>query len=227
MLYVFLGFPGQQLPPGERLHAGGLQHCIEMVEELGLLDHDPAIQARKEGLFVLSPSGASEQIADLKIHLSDRVVQIGITDNWFNDNASFGNGVACLKSTAHYQTKVVNHECGRTLEQLLRTGGVIDLSKLRLQQVHDFTEGWGKYEYRWRAGTCPQVTHIVHLTAMLTKRKLKAFAYQRILDLVENGAEPKYLDQYSTEPGKHFSAVRKWQGESQAPSKEMTRLLGG
>lgn len=212
MLYVFAGFPGWQLPPGQRLHAGGLQHCVEEVEELGLLEHDPAIQARKEGLFVISPSGGAEQISDLQIHLSDRVIQAGITANWFNDNTSFGNGIACLKSTADYQTKVVNHECGRTLEELLRTGGIVDLSKLRLQQVHDFTESWGKYEYRWRAGTCPQFTHLVHLTAMLTKHELKPFAYRRILDLVENGAEPLHLEAYSREPGKHFSAIRKWDG---------------
>ena len=45
MLYVFAGFPKNGL------HAGGLQHCIETVEELGELEHDPAVQYRKEGVF--------------------------------------------------------------------------------------------------------------------------------------------------------------------------------
>ena len=45
MLYIFAGFPKNNL------HAGGLQYCIETVEELGLLEHDNAVQYRKEGVF--------------------------------------------------------------------------------------------------------------------------------------------------------------------------------
>ena len=45
MLYIFAGFPKSGL------HAGGLQLAIEEVEMLGELEHDPAVQYRKEGVF--------------------------------------------------------------------------------------------------------------------------------------------------------------------------------
>ena len=45
MLYGFAGFPRN------RLHAGGLQYCIETVEDLAILEHDPAVQYRQGGVF--------------------------------------------------------------------------------------------------------------------------------------------------------------------------------
>ncbi len=227
-LYAFAGMPSLGRGQTRGLHAGGLQYCIETVEGLAILNHDPALQQRKEGLFVVSGRGG-EQISDAKIHLSDRVIQDGITDNWFLDNASFGNGVTCPKTTANYRTKIVNHECGRTLEEMLRTGGIVDLSRLRLQQVHDFTESWAQYEYRWRAGTCPQENHSVHLTVMLVQHELSASAYRRILDLVENGAEPLHPEAYvSDEPGRYFSTFRQF--DSVGRERERTnglKLLAG
>lgn len=211
---MLAGFPGKGGPDDCRiLHAGGLQHCIEKVEELAILEHDRSLQARKEGLFVLSPTGYAEQIADLVPHLSDRLIQDGITDNWLNDNTCLGNGVCCLKSSGDYLTKEVNHACGRTREEIFLSEGTLDYSRLRMHQVHDFTEGWGRYERRWRAGTCPQYSHLVHITTMLVKHELPAFAYRRILDLVENAAQPIHPEQYSSEQGKHFSNIRRWNGK--------------
>ena len=61
MLYVFAGFPKCNL------NAGGLQYCIEEVEELGLLEHDPAIQYRKEGVFA---DGTDERLYEIDYSLS-------------------------------------------------------------------------------------------------------------------------------------------------------------
>lgn len=210
-IYIFAGFPGKQDRPGStHLHAGGLQHCIENVEKIGILEHDSSVQVRKEGVFVVAPSGAAEQIADIKMHLSDQLIETGITDNWFQDNWTFGNGATRLKSTATYETKVVNHECGRTLEELLAAGGVVDFSALRLQQIHDRKEGWDQYEARWRAGTCPQYTHILDLTWLVMKHELNAFAYRRILALIEQGAS---VDRRHYDGERHFRTLRTWDGK--------------
>jgi len=213
-IYVFAGYPGKGQTWGSLgMHAGGLSHCIENVENLGILERDKSIQVRKEGVFVVSPLGVAEQIADLKISISDRLDQEGITDNWFNDNWNFGNGVTTNLSAADYETKIVGHDNGRTLNEMLQTGHVLEMANLRLHQTHNRTEGWAKYERRWRASTCPQFTHVLHLTWLVTKLPLRGFAYQRLLDLIEEAAEPERLDQYSMEPGKHFSTTRRYDGK--------------
>ena len=214
-VYLMAGFPGKQLPPGsEVLHAGGLVHLIERVEKIGLLEHGP-IQARKEGLFVM-PSGSvyGEEIGNLRIHMSDRLIEEGITDNWLNENTSLGNAVSCLKASADYETKLVNHECGRTQKEILMQEGILDYSLLRMEQVHDFTEGWSKYEPRWRSGKCPDFTHLVHMTTLLFDYELPVFAYRRILDVVEEAAAPLYLEAYQdvSEPGKYLSTTRVYDG---------------
>ncbi len=42
MLYIFAGFPRSGL------NAGGIQHLIERVEEMGVLEHNPTVQTTKE-----------------------------------------------------------------------------------------------------------------------------------------------------------------------------------
>ncbi len=204
-VYCLAGFPRTGL------HAGGLQYLIETVEGLAILEHDPAVQYRKEGKFFVTDTG-TEQVSDKLLHLSDMVIQTGITENWFDDNACFGNGVVVAKTTANYKTKIVNHSCGRTLEEIVKSDGVADFSQLRMVEAHDFTEGWAKYEARWRSNTCLQENHAVHLTIMSTKHELSPSSYERIRSIVEEGAEPKHPEAYVVigEPGKYFSEIRKF-----------------
>ena len=55
---------------------------------------------------------------------------------------------------------------------------------------------------------------------MVVKHALGGYGYQRIQELVEEGAELKHPEAYYTpeEPGKYYSTVRKGGSE---PSKEM------
>lgn len=214
-LYLMAWHPGMTLT-GENskgLHAGGLRYLIDEVEQLGTLERDSAIQARKEGLFVVTPKGA-EQISDLATHFSDQLLQRGITDNWLDENFCFGNSTSCLRVSADYSMKEVNHECGRTKAQMMLEDGFLDYFTLKTHMVHDFTEAWGAYERRWRAGTCPQQNHQMLMTTMLFKHELSASSYQRILDIVENAAIPRYPEVYeSDEPGKYLSTFRRYDGK--------------
>ena len=225
-LYIFTNNTLQLAQPGDRiLHAGGLQRCIEEVEELAVLEHDAMLRCNLDGVFIRTLTG-EERIADPVLHLSDRLLQSGITENWFTEGWAFGNGVTCHKTKAKYETKLVAHEVGCTLEQVIQQQGFLDFSMLKLYQVHDRTEGWEVYERRWRAGTCPLFTHFVHLTWLSAKHEIRGYGYQRILELIEEGAAPKYPEAYASpgEPGKFFSRVREVGKE---PSKEVRELLKG
>lgn len=209
-IYIFAGFPGKDrvASGGLVLNAAGLRHCIEDVEELGLLEYDPSIQVRKEGVFVVTARG-EEQLSDQRICLSDMVIQAGITEDWLDDNFTIGNGVNCPKTVASYKTRLVNHQCGRTQDEILHQDGVLDMSQLRLRQVHDFSEGWARYERRWRSGTCPRQNHIVHLTTMVFVHELQPSAYDRIMAIVEHGADPTASVTYHRD---YFSTSRTYMG---------------
>ena len=205
MLYVWAGYPKTGL------NAGGLQHAIEQVEELGLLVHDNFIQYRKEGEFIVTDKG-EECLCPLKYRMSDLCYRDGIEMAWFPDNWSFGNGATVHKVSANWETKVVIHGTDLTVQDLLNQGEVVDFSKLKLQQTHNLTEGWEKYEARWRPGTCPHKTHIVQLTWLVTPYTLPAFAEQRLEELIERpGATLKDQDRYEQ---KHFSVARPWDGRA-------------
>lgn len=79
-LYVFAGFPGTGL------NAGGLQHLIERVEEIGRLVHDPSIQVTKDNAQ--------------HVWISPAVEEIGIGWRWFPPGWAFGNGVTIHKTIA-------------------------------------------------------------------------------------------------------------------------------
>lgn len=67
MLYIFAGFPGKQLSPGtSHLHAGGMQHLIEKAEKLAMLEHNPAVQYRKEGVFNAVTNGLIQPISNFQ-----------------------------------------------------------------------------------------------------------------------------------------------------------------
>lgn len=210
MLYVFAGYPGKHLPPGSQiLHAGGLQYCIEIVEELGEIEHDPAVQYRKAGVFA---NATEEFLYRFEYRISDQCLEDGIAWDWFNENWAFGNGVTLHKTLACPEYKTVVHGTDLDLDQFLALHGKTELGKLELERVHVWHEGWEKYAARWLPGTCPQESHVVHLTWLVTTHRLPEFAYDRIRDLIERGAEPENRSQYSTEPGKHFSEIRRFDG---------------
>jgi hypothetical protein len=220
---VVLAQPGDQI-----LHAGGLQYCIETVEELAVLEHDAMIRTSLDGVFMRTPSG-EERIADPILHISDRLIQDGITENWFKEGAAFGNGVSCVVEKANFETKLVQHQTGRTLDDVLREEGYLDFSRLRLYSVHDRTEGWEVYERRWRSGTCPQYSHHTHLCWMVVKHELRGYGYRRIQELVEEGTKPKYPELYMVpqEPGKYLSTVRLGSKEPSKEAKELLKGIGG
>ena len=209
MLYVFAGFPKNGL------HAGGLQHCIETVEELGLLEHDEAIQYRKEGVFA---ADSDEELYPLEVVLSPMLERDGITWDWFSENWAFGNGVTVHKTSASPEFKTVVHGTELDLNEFLAQNGTTRLAELQLERMHVRHEGWEEYEARWLPGTCPQESHIVHLTWLITTHKLPEFAYQRIQALIEGGAEPEQADIYvqPEEPGKYLSTPRIWDGKKPA-----------
>jgi len=230
LLYVFAGFPGKNLPLGWYLHVGGLRHCIEVVENLAVLDYDPAIQYRKEGVY--TPGEQGELLYPVEYRLSDLCLRYGITWNWFPENWSFGHGVVIHKTMASPIYKTVVHGTDLSLNEYIRAldgdrwvseqrqaigipilPSRVKLSDIELEISHIRTEGWEKYESRWLPGTCPQETHVVHLTWLVTTHRLPEFAYNRIRDLIEWGAEPKDLHLYSREPGKHFSETRRYDGK--------------
>ena len=206
MLYVFAGFPKNGL------HAGGLQLAIESVEMLGELEHDPAVQYRKEGVFA---SGTDEELYPLEVVMSPMLERDGITWDWFPENWSFGNGVTVHKTSASPEFKTVVHGTELNLEEFLAQNGTTRLAELELERMHIKHEGWEKYEARWLPGTCPQESHIVHLTWLTTAYKLPEFVYERIRSLIEDGAKPEQAEIYiqPEEPGKYLSTPRIWDGK--------------
>ena len=201
MLYIFAGFPKSGL------HAGGLRLAIEEVEMLGELEHDPAVQYRKEGVFA---SGSDEELYPLEVVMSPMLERDGITWDWFSDGWKFGNGVTLHKTLASPDYKTVVHGTELNLEEFLAENGTTRMSDLELEQMHVKHNGWLQYEARWLPGTCPQEPHVVHLTWLITTHKLPDFAYERIRSLIEDGAEPEQAEIYicPDEPGKYLSTSR-------------------
>jgi hypothetical protein len=209
MLYIFAGYPKNGL------HAGGLQLAIEEVEMLGELEHDPAVQYRKEGVFA---SGTDEELYPLEVVMSPALERDGITWDWFPENWSFGNGVTVHKTSASPDYKTVVHGTELDLNEFLTEYGATRLAELELERMHVRHEGWEKYEARWLPGTCPMESHVVHLTWLVTTHNLPDFAYERIRALVENGATPEQADIYicPDEPGKYLSTPRPFEKEQYA-----------
>jgi hypothetical protein len=209
MLYIFAGFPKSGL------HAGGIQYCVETVEELAILEHDPAVQYRKEGVFA---AGSDEELYPLEFVMSQMLERDGITWDWFPENWSFGNGVTVHKTSASPDYKTVVHGTDLNLDEFLAQHGTTPLADLELERMHIRHEGWQKYEARWLPRTCPQEPHVVHLTWLITTHKLPDFAYERIRSLIEDGAEPEQKEIYirPDEPGKYLSTPRPFKEEKYA-----------
>jgi len=211
MLYIFAGFPKNGL------HAGGLQLAIEEVEMLGELEHDPAVQYRKEGVFA---ADTDEELYPLEVVMSPALERDGITWDWFPENWSFGNGVTVHKTSASPDFRTVVHGTELDLNEFLTEYGMTRLAELELERMHVRHEGWEKYEARWLPGTCPMESHVVHLTWLITTHNLPDFAYERIRSLIEDGATPEQADIYiqPDEPGRYLSVPRPFKKEQYAVS---------
>lgn len=227
MLYVFAGFPGKGRGPDQTiLNAGGLSYLVNDVEELGIVEVNPRVQYRRGGVFT-SNGEYGEWIRPVDYRLSEALLREGITWDWFPQHWAFGAGVTMHKTSANYPTRTVDWKTQKTLSELVDTGRLIDMSKIELLKVHNPTESWAKYERRWLPGTCPQESHLVHLTWITTLDKLPEFAYERLRKIVEDPtAELK--DAWRYDAG-HFIRSRKWDGrgvlQDGPPSNEIMNTL--
>lgn len=203
-LYLFAGFPRSGL------NAGGIQHACEEVESLALLEHDPAVEVRTEGVFLLGDHG-EERIGGMKVILSPTLPAMGITMDWFTENWSFGNGCTVHHTYAAPDIRTVVHGTDASLERYLDAHGPTALAYLLLERKHIRTEGWAQYERRWAPGTCPQEKHVLNLTWLIAKHAMADWAYGRLWDLIE-GEAPIAWERYT--PERHRSPVRAWNGQA-------------
>jgi hypothetical protein len=198
MLYIFAGCPLNTL------NAGGVQHAVETVLELAILEHDPNIIYKKEGIFI-GPN-AEEWLAPADYCLSAACLNDGITWDWFNENWSFGNGVTVHKTSANYEYKTVVHGTDLGLDAFLRRHGPTLLADLKMSRGQSRHEGWQKYAARWLPGTCPKESHEVYLTWLITTHTLAPFAYDAIRELIEVDIP---VDRTLYED-RHFSPTRRY-----------------
>jgi len=208
MLYIFAGHPQC------KLNAGGIGHCVEEVENLGDLEHDPMIHYSRSGVYAKPKDtlGLGERLGDVKYRLSDRLVRDGITWDWFPHYWAFGNGATTHKTTANIETHIVDHSSGLSISDLLDTRQLLDFSKMTIQLQHKRTESWQKYESRWTPGFCPQENHQVLLTWFIVKGELEPWVYDRIERIIEDPSAT--LHDRERYQDRHFSPTRKWLGQS-------------
>jgi len=179
MLYIFAGAPKC------KLHAGGLRRFVE-IENIGLLQEDPAVQYRKEGEYIVGANDSNEWIADFDCLISTNLIMTGITWDWFPENWSFGNGVTVHKTTVRYQDNLA----------VIENNGQVELQIVRQDR--------SAYEARWLPGTCPKESHDVLLTWLVFKHQLPGHAAARLQAAIE-GPNSLSLDHYTE---KHFSSTR-------------------
>lgn len=201
MLYVFASYLGndahmRSIPGVHRvLNAGGIQRVFE-TEELGVLEHSPSVQVTKE------TAG--------QVWISPTLLRLGITWRWWPKGFTFGNGVLRFKDQANYEMKTVVSGTDLTQDEYLRLHGPTRLDRLTLERAHVRHEGWQAYEARWEPGRCPQESHEVHTTGVITKYPLSTAALTRLRAVVEEGAPPDYPEALETpeEPGRYWSTLR-------------------
>lgn len=216
MLYVFAASPGGLEPNSLRLHAGGLTHLVNVVEELAIIENDKDISYKKEGVFTPGPKG--EWMRDFQYRISDACLRDGITMDWFSEHWTFGCGVTCHKTAASPTYKTVVHGTDLNLNEWLAEYGSAKLADLELERRRIQHEGWLQYEARWALDSngetmCPQENHQVFLTWLTTIDPIPEFAYERLRAVIEDGAELKDIHRYNHDPGAMFSTIRKWDGK--------------
>lgn len=202
--YIFSG------TPRHNLSAGGLQFCIEEVENLGLLVHDDTVGFRKDGVYRVSKTGA-EWMAPYQAHMSDRLVEQGLTfDLWFRPDKDFSNGVFVTKTTAEVEYKTVIQGTNLSEDEYLERYGPTMMRTLVKERKMQRPYGRRKYEGRWLPGMCPTRTHNVRMTMLFFDYKLPDHICERIRRLVEDPSvvlvEPERYDNDK----RHMSPTRVW-----------------
>jgi len=216
MLYIFATSPDHLEPGRHRLHAGGLTHLVDVVEELAIIENDEDISYQKEGVFI--PGSNGEWLRDLAYRMSETCLRDGITFNWFPERWTFGGGITCHKTSASPTYKTVVHGIDLTLNEFLAKHGTARLAELELDRLQVRHESWLAYEARWALDDngktmCPQYSHQVFLTWVMTVDPMPEFAYERLRAVIEDGAELKDAHLYDHSPGQMFSTIRKWDGK--------------
>lgn len=143
------------------IHAGGLRRFI-IAEKIGLLEEKSDVEYTKEGI------NSGEDLLSIAYRFSPNCGLDGIDWRWFPENWSFGNGVTIHKTIAEYHEKIVF----RTSEGQLVWSKII--------------EDMSVYEERWEPGTCPEESHIVHLTWCVFSHELPEFAYEDLRACIED-----------------------------------------
>lgn len=211
MLYIFAGHPRQGLS------AKGLQHCFEVVENLGELEHDPNIQYKRDGVY-FGEELHREWTHEVEYRISDNVLEDGITWDWFWPTFKFGNGVSTYNEYAGPEYKTVVTGTDLSLEEYITKHGSIPISNLSLTQMQLKHEGWEKWEARWVEGKVPEDYVNIQLTWIVTTHKLPDFAYERFRSIIEDGAPLKEEDIYnkleSAERGTMFVDIMPFDGKS-------------
>ena len=200
-LYIFAGRPWKS-----GLNAGGLQHLIEVEENLGMLTHDLTVSYRKSGKYILTPTG-EERLGDTNAVVSPLLERDGITWDWFPEHFTFGSGLIYHSTTAGPEFKILVKGSELGLEKYLVANPDSDLTQIKLEKVLQRTNGWVEWEQRWVPGTCPLENVKVHITWMSFQHALPPFAYNRLRDVIENEADTP--GDYSSDM---FSEVRAWSG---------------
>lgn len=216
MLNIFAASPDNLEPDSLRLHAGGITHLVDVVEELAIIENDANVSYEKEGVFTPFPHG--EWIRPLEYRMSDVCLKEGITLDWFPSGWTFGSGVTCSKTLASPAYKTVVHGTDLNLDEFLALNGSTRLAEIELERRAMHLEGWLEYEARWPLDSdgvtmCPQYPHQVFLTWAVTVDPMPAFAYERLRSVIEDGATLKDTHLYNHDQGAMFSTIRKWDGK--------------
>ena len=150
------------------------------------------IEVEEIGALEEDPEVSYSNDGEHRYHMSELCEKDGIGWAWFPENWAFGNGVTVHKTTSEYHGDIVFHEEG---------------GQLKWEKV---IEDRSAYEARWAPGTCPQESHVVHLTWCAFQHELLEFAFERLRAIIEDGAAPLSPELYENkaEPGKYQSATR-------------------
>jgi hypothetical protein len=190
------------------LKSHGLE-ALMVNEDLGEVEMDSAIQYRKEGVFIGTETDR-EFDSDVEYRISDRLIQDGITWDWFPENWTWGNRIGTQKTFAAPEYRTVVQGTNLTTDEFLDKYGELSLSA-KLVKIHDRHDGWLEYEARWLPGKCPQQSHMVLTTWVITTHPMPEFAYQRLRELIEDPtAILKNPELYGSQ---HRAKIYKWDGK--------------
>lgn len=160
MLYVFAGYPPNVSNAMQRLkgHAGAAVGFV-VQNEIGLLEESKAIQARKEGVFMVGALG-EEQLHELDVVFSPALQSIGFRLADFQESMTFGNGVTCNAKVGMVGSKPSLDIYRRVVDDPIK----------------------GRRDFRRQ-----KYSRNIWLSWCLFQHRLPAFAYLKLLEFMEGG----------------------------------------